>query len=113
MPETRKIPGYLARTFLINGVFALIGFSCFGLIWFAGEHGGGVKLWIGIGGFVGSAVLMMIIQTLRARRFRCPNCAQIIPVRYLDRGQSYDKGRYRVQFVCSRCDIVWDTGLSR
>jgi predicted RNA-binding Zn-ribbon protein involved in translation (DUF1610 family) len=111
MPKMQKIPGYAARTFLINGVFAVIGLSFFGLIWFAGNHGGGVKLWIGIAGFVGSAIAMMIIQAVRARSFHCPNCGQHIPVRYRDSGPNWDKGRYRVQFVCPRCDIIWDTGL--
>jgi predicted RNA-binding Zn-ribbon protein involved in translation (DUF1610 family) len=92
-------------------VFAVIGLAFFGLIWYAGEHGGGVRLWLGIGGFVGSALVIMIIQAVRARSFHCPKCGQHIPVRYRDSGPNWDKGRYRVQFVCSHCDIIWDTGL--
>ncbi len=107
----QKIQGYIARTFFINGVFVIIGFSFFGLMWFAGEHGGGLKLWIGIGGFVGSALAMFIIQAVRARSFHCPKCGQHIPVRYRDSGPTWGRGRYRVQFLCSRCDIIWDTGL--
>jgi len=107
----QKVPGYVTRTFLINGVCAVIGLSFFSLIWFAGEHGGGVKLWVGIGGFVGSVILTMVIQAVRARRFHCPNCGQKIPVRYRDSGPNWGRGRYRVQFLCTRCDIIWDTGL--
>ena len=113
MPKTQKIPGYMARTFLINAVLVLMGFAFFGLLWFAGEHGGGLKLWIGICGFIGSALLSFVIQAVRVRRFHCPTCGQIIPVRYRDRGPGWGKGRYHIEFVCERCDTIWDTGLNQ
>lgn len=112
MPQMQRIPGYVARTFLINGVFAVIGMSSFGLMFYACIHNDfGVKFKLGIGGFIGSVFAMLIIQAVRARRFRCPKCGQHIPVRYRDSGSTWNKGRYRVQFLCPHCDIIWDTGL--
>jgi len=111
MPHSQQIPGYIGRSFLINGVGVVFFFFFAGLIAYAAKHGGGTELWVGIGGMVASGVATIVVQAVRAQRFHCPKCGQIIP-RYIPAGTfSHRIGRSPVRFLCSHCDILWNTGL--
>ena len=100
MPETHKIPGYASRYMLRQLALTAIGFAFFYLIW-TGAKAGGVKLWVGIGGFAGCAIAQFAWQEWQVRHFHCPKCGERLPVRR----------KPYISFVCKRCDIIWNTGL--
>src|SRR5262249_14550043 len=55
-----------------------------------------------IGGMVG--VIGLVRQERQSSRYRCPQCGALLP--YSPQGEEK-----RIQFYCSHCDTVWDTGM--
>jgi predicted RNA-binding Zn-ribbon protein involved in translation (DUF1610 family) len=109
MSEVRKVSGYRKRGLLSMVVLTVLGMLCFSFIWIGGSDGGSrILLRIGIAGLVTCVVLVIVIQDWQNRHFRCPKCGQVIPIRYVDVQQH---SHTRVQFMCKRCDIIWDTGV--
>ena len=55
----------------------------------------------GVIGIVG-----LVIRELRFRRYRCPDCGTRLP--YFNSGPGS-----RIEYVCLRCDVVWDSEIGR
>lgn len=61
--------------------------------------------------FVGACVVGFVIglvglvrQQRQSSRYHCPECGALLPC---SQQQGEEK---RIQFHCTRCDIIWDTG---
>lgn len=113
MPEVRSIPRYARRYFAGNLLYVLPGIAAFYIMWREfprPEHGCEceltLKFWIGLSVFVAMTLIGGIVEVLRYKRFRCPQCRGIIPQQPAQEDQN-------VRYYCSVCDIVWDTGLVR
>lgn len=56
--------------------------------------------------FVAGAIFGLWWQNYRARHMKCPQCkSDLVRTERVAPGQP-------INFVCSRCDVVWVTGLS-
>ena len=62
-------------------------------------------------GFVSACVVGFVIgivgfgrQQRWSSRYRCPECGALLP--YSPEGE-----KKRIQFHCTRCDIIWETGM--
>jgi len=55
---------------------------------------------------LGTVLLIIAIEQYGYKTFRCPNCSERLP-----KASIWDGDEEIICFVCSDCDIEWDTGL--
>ena len=79
--------------FALVCLFAIIAFQRGRTDWFVGAC---------VVGFV-IGVVGLVRQERQSSRYRCPECGALLP--YSPQGEEK-----RIQFHCTHCDIVWDTG---
>ena len=53
---------------------------------------------------LGIAIVGLLRQERLFRNYRCPQCGTRLP-------ESPRKDRKPIEFFCSRCDIIWDSGF--
>jgi hypothetical protein len=106
MPTLKQDRSLMKRHFrdmLLLGVpfgLIIIGMVC-GLRWFD-------SMPVFIGGFVLGvplAIVGLVRQERRFRRFRCPTCGTM-----LQRSGPGERGA-PIRFTCTACDTEWDTGF--
>ena len=100
-----KIDTSFARRHFVN--FALFGVP-FGLVClfaiFAHEHGR--TDWFIVACVVGFALGLvgLVRQHRQSSHYHCPECGELLP--YSPRGEEK-----RIEYHCTRCDIIWDTRM--
>jgi len=98
MPVRKHDRKLRRRHFGITTLFALPFLLCFALAWST------PYFWPAAIGCGVIAIVGLIFQELRFRRYRCPDCGAVLPYTYSGPGS-------RIEYVCQRCDIVWDSGF--
>jgi hypothetical protein len=96
---TRKHDKTLRRRhFGITTLLALPLFICFAVGWMT------PYFWPAAIGFGVVALVGLIIQERRFRRYHCPDCGALLPYTPAAPGS-------RIEYFCQRCDIVWDSSF--
>jgi hypothetical protein len=56
---------------------------------------------------IGGAIAIggLTLQTLRFRHYCCPDCRTLLPKPATIPGA-------KIEYVCQRCDVIWETGFS-
>jgi hypothetical protein len=95
----RKYDKSLKRRHLVSTtLFAIPFLICFAYAWTTSHF------WPGAIGCGVTALVGLIVQELRFRRYHCPDCGALLPYRPAAPGA-------RIEYVCSRCDVTWDSGF--
>jgi predicted RNA-binding Zn-ribbon protein involved in translation (DUF1610 family) len=104
MPITKQDRSLRRRHIIATTVFAVPFVSLLAFGWWDGTRRGGH--WFLAVFVVGSlmAIVGLILQSRRFRKFRCPDCGRLVPSRDNATGE-------RITFHCSHCDVIWDTGF--
>ena len=107
MPKRRNIKKFGRQATLSNLTVGLLGFAAFGFM-FVDWPIRGTRFWIATVVFAGACVSIWLMDLYRFRTFHCPQCRERLPHPDFD---SLDVGD-AICFVCKRCDIEWDSGLT-
>ena len=96
---TRKQDKRLRRCHIgITTLFALPLLLCFALAWSTSSF------WPAAIGFGVIALVGLVFQELRFRRYHCLDCGALLPYTPAAPGA-------RIEYVCPRCDVVWNSGF--
>jgi hypothetical protein len=108
MPEMREYRRFGSRYMLLNALSMLPFIPVFIFIWIRAQAMNlDFWLWIASGIFLAGAVFGLWWQWYRSRRMVCPKCGSFILRKgHVEAGEP-------LNFVCTRCDIEWVTGLSQ
>lgn len=107
MPEIRKYRRFGARYMLLNVVSVLPFVPVFIFMWHRASSGRfDTWFWLATGLFGVGGVFGLWWQARRSRRMNCPQCGALI-VR-----TDHPAPNQPINFVCTRCDVKWVTGLS-
>ena len=107
MPGRREHKQFGRKQLLINAPITVIGFAALALMFLDFETRG-LRFWIASAVFGLAIISIATSEFVRFRRFRCPSCGDKLPKPdfvQLDVGDP-------ICFVCEKCDIEWDSGLS-
>lgn len=104
MPISRRVPGFSRRYMLTNLLYVLPGAGFFYLMVRNCERFRCAWFWVGLVGFAICLATGIVLDFVRLRRFRCPQCGDILPNPSRKPGDP-------IQYICAHCNITWDTGL--
>jgi len=106
MPQIRKVEGFGGRYMLVNLAYVIPEGFCFWVLWRSSSADTfGVAFVLGLVGFIACVATGIYLDVRRLRRFRCPVCHTQLPWHQRKPGE-------RLQYLCERCDTIWDTGLT-
>lgn len=113
MPEIRKIPKYARWYFAVNFLLLLPAIAAFYVAFreFPKPEDGGTpefsfKSWVAVSVFVISCLIGGILEILRNKRFRYPQCSEVTPLQPVQADRA-------VRYHCSMCNVVWNTGMKK
>ncbi len=107
MPTIREYRRFGTRYMLTNAASVTPFVAVFIFIWRRADSGPFDRwFWLATALFVVGAIFGLWWQAYRSRRMICPQCGTRI-VR-----TDHPRSNEPIDFVCSRCDVKWATGLS-
>ncbi len=98
MPTRKKDLRLRRRHYGVTTLLALPFLVCFALAWSTSHF------WPSAIGCGVIAVVGLILQERRFRRYHCPDCGALLPYTPAAPGA-------RIEYVCPRCDVIWDSGF--
>src|SRR5688572_24456693 len=98
-PVRKRDPKLLARHFVAATIVGIPFVACLAVSFWRPDY-----FWPAcvVGGTV--CIVGLILQELRFRRYRCPDCHSLLPYPALPPGA-------RLEYHCSKCGIIWDLGF--
>ena len=98
MTVRKRDPRLVRRHLIVTTIFAVPFLLCFASVWRYG--------WSWLTFTIASVIAMvgLVLQELRFRRYRCPDCGSVLPYIAGARGA-------RIEYVCARCDVIWNSGF--
>ncbi len=105
MPQIRKVEGFGRRYLLVNLAYVITMALSFWVLWRSFSTSSfGAAFVFALVGFFAWFILGVYLDVLRLRRFRCPECHAPLPWQPRKPGE-------RLQYLCVKCDTIWETGL--
>jgi hypothetical protein len=107
MPEVRQYRRFGARYMLAN-ILSMVPFvPVFVFICLRASSGNFDSwFWLATGFFILGALFGLRWQAYRSRRMICPHCGDLIL------RTNHPAPNQPINFICSRCDVEWVSGLS-
>jgi hypothetical protein len=97
MPTRKQDKRLRERHFGMTTLFTLPFLICFALAWSR------PLFWVGVIGCAAILLAGLVFKELRLRRYHCPDCGALLPY-------TLAAPYARIEYFCSRCDVIWDSG---
>jgi DNA-directed RNA polymerase subunit RPC12/RpoP len=97
MPKRKQDERLRERHFGMTTLFTLAFLICFAFAWRT------PSLWLAAIGCGAIVLAGLVFQELRFRRYHCPDCGALLPY-------TPAAPHARIEYFCSRCDVIWDSG---